>query len=225
MNKKNWKNFKYAVIATDVVIFTIADEKLKVLLIKTNKGPHKGEWVLPGGLVDVNESLDESAAKHLRNKTGLSNIYLEQLYSFGEVLRDPLGRVVSVAYFALAPNNNYNLKTTDSYDHIKWKSVDSITNLGYDHRPILRKAVGRLRSKLEYTNVVYSLLSDEFTLSEMQKIYEIILKKELDKRNFRKKILSLGIIEKTENKTIGEANRPAYLYKFKNKKPEIIEIL
>ncbi|MCK5415827.1 NUDIX hydrolase [Candidatus Parcubacteria bacterium] len=225
MKKINWKNFKHAVIATDVVIFTVIDNELKVLLIKTNKGPFKGKWVLPGGLVNIKESVDNSAAKHLKNKTGLSNIYLEQLYSFGEVNRDPLGRVVSVSYFALAPNKEYQFKTTKEYDEIAWHSINEIKKLGYDHEDIIKLAIIRLKSKLEYTNIVYSLLPTEFTFTDLQKMYETILERKIDKRNFRKKILSLDIIKKTNKKTIGGANRPAHLYKFKNRKLEVVEII
>ncbi len=225
MKKGLWKNFKHPVIATDVVIFAIKNDNLKVLLIKIKKKPFKNLWAVPGGLVSIDESVDSSAKKHLKNKTGVGNVYLEQLYTFGQVNRDPLGRVVSVAYFALIPDCNIKLKTTDAYEDIDWFSVKKIPKLAYDHRKIIKTAIERLKAKVEYTNIVYSLLSPEFTLSRMQKIYEIILGRELDKRNFRKKIMSLGIVQKIDKKTLGKANRPAYLYKFKNKKPKVIEII
>ncbi len=225
VKKDLWKNFTHAVIATDIVIFTIKDDDLKVLMIKMKKDPFKNLWAVPGGLVKVDESVDSSAKNHLRNKTGVGNVYLEQLYTFGGVDRDPLGRVVSVAYFALVPGDNLQLKTTADYEDVDWFSVEDLPGLAYDHKKVIKVAIERLRAKLEYTNIVYSLLPREFTLTEMQKIYETILKREIDKRNFRKKILSLGIIKKTENKTSGGASRPAYLYKFKSRKPEVIEII
>ncbi|MCK4553424.1 NUDIX hydrolase [Candidatus Parcubacteria bacterium] len=220
-----WKNFKHAVIAVDMVIFTIKDNELKVLMIKMKKKPFIGSWAVPGGLVKVNESVDGSAKKHLKNKTGVNDVYLEQLYTFGGIHRDPLGRVVSVAYFALIPGKGLKLHTTDEYDNVKWFSVNKLPKLAYDHKEIVKCAVSRLRSKLEYTNIVYSLLSDEFTLSDLQKTYEIILGKKLDKRNFRKKILSLNLIKKTSRKVIGEACRPAILYKFIKKSPQMVKIL
>lgn len=225
MKKDLWKNFTHAVMATDIVIFTINGNELKVLMIKMKKDPFKNLWAVPGGLVKVDESVDYSAKKHLKNKTGISNVYLEQLYTFGRVDRDPLGRVVSVAYFALVPSDNIKLKTTDEYEDVDWFSVNKLPSMAYDHKEIVRVAIARLKAKLEYTNVVYSLLPSEFTLTDMQKIYEIILERDLDKRNFRKKILTLGIIKKTDKKTEGGASRPAYLYKFKNRKPEVVEII
>lgn len=220
-----WKNFKYVVIATDIVIFTIDEGELKVLMIKMKKDPFKGMWAVPGGLVRVNESVDDSAKKHLKNKTGVDNVYLEQLYTFGEVDRDPLGRVVSVAYFALIPNNSIALKTTEEYEKVDWFSIKKLPKLAYDHHKIVKMAVERLKAKLEYSNIVYGLLPKEFTLTELQKMYELILEKELDKRNFRKKILSLNIIKNTNKRTIGEASRPAELYKFISTKPKIVEII
>lgn len=220
-----WKNFKHAVIAVDMVIFTIKDNEIKVLMIKMKKKPFIGLWAVPGGLVKVNESVDSSAKQHLKNKTGVDDVYLEQLYTFGEIDRDPLGRVVSVAYFALIPGKGLKLHTTDEYNNVKWFSVNKLPKLAYDHKEIVKCAVSRLRSKLEYTNIVYSLLPNEFTFNELQKIYEIILNKKLDKRNFRKKIISLKLIRKTSKKTIGEAHRPAELYKFISRKPQIIKIL
>lgn len=223
--KTLWKNFKYAVIATDIVIFTISEGELKVLMIKMKKDPFQGMWAVPGGLVHINESVDDSAKRHLKNKTGVDNVYLEQLYTFGGVDRDPLGRVVSVAYFALIPSNGISLKTTEEYEGVDWFSVKNLPKLAYDHYEIVKMATERLKAKLEYSNIVHGLLPKEFTLTELQKTYELILEKELDKRNFRKKLLSLGIIKNTSKKTVGEASRPAELYKFISTKPQIVEII
>jgi len=222
---KLWKNFKHAVIATDIVIFTIEDGELKVLMIKMKKEPFKKKWAVPGGLVGVNESVEDSAKKHLKNKTGVDNVYLEQLYTFGEIDRDPLGRVVSVAYFALIPSSKIDLKTSEDYEGIDWFSVKDLPELAYDHSEIVKMAVERLRAKLEYSNIVYGLLPREFTLTDLQNIYELILEKKVDKRNFRKKILSLNIIKNTNKKTSGGVSRPAELYKFISKKPQIVEII
>lgn len=220
------KTFNQAAIATDVVMFTVHNQQLKVLLIEMKKKPFIGAWAVPGGMVNPDESVDASAQRHLSNKAGLTDIYLEQLYTFGAVDRDPYGRVVSVAYFSLIPDaSRFQIKTTRDYADISWHPADHLPKMAYDHRAIIKLALERLRSKLEYTNVVYSLLPSEFTLAEMQQVYEIILGKKLDKRNFRKKIQSLDLIAKTGQKTAGEAHRPADLYRFIKKTPQIIQIL
>jgi len=223
--EKMKSKYKFVVIATDVVILTVINGQLKILLIKMKKAPFAGCWAAPGGLVKPNESVEASAKRHLQNKTGMKNVYLEQLYTFGQVNRDPFGRVVSVAYFALIPGTGLKLKTTREFKDVKWFLVDDLPKLAYDHKKMVECAINRLRAKLEYTNIVYSLLPNEFSLSELQKTYEIILGRKLDKRNFRKKILSLNLIVKTRKKTVGEAYRPAILYRFIKKSPQIIEIL
>lgn len=220
-----YKREKYAILATDVVIFTIKDGTLQVLLIKTTKKELKGSWAIPGGLIDYDESLKDAAKKHLKNKTGLTDVYLEQLETFGAPNRDPFGRVVSVAYFALIPPNRYILKTSKNYSDIKWVPFKSLPELAYDHEDILFTAVARLRSKLEYTNIVQGLLPARFTLSNLQETYEIILGKQIDKRNFRKKVLALKVVKETNGVAGGEAHRPAKLYAFTSKKPQIIQIL
>ena len=220
------KNFNYAAIATDVVMFTVHNQQLKVLLIEMKKKPFVGYWAVPGGMVNPEESVDASAQRHLSNKAGIKDIYLEQLYTFGDVDRDPFGRVVSVAYFSLIPDaDKFQIKTTRDYADISWHNVDHLPKMAYDHRNIIKMALDRLRAKLEYTNVVYSLLPTDFTLAEMQQVYEVILGKNLDKRNFRKKILSLNMVEKTGKKTEGTAHRPADMYKFTKKSPQIVQIL
>lgn len=221
--KKIEKKYKFAVIATDVAIFTIKEGELKILLLKMKKKPYENSWALPGGLIRGDEPVNKSAERHLFEKTGLKNMYLEQLYTFGDVNRDPFGRVVSVSYFALLSDSR--LKPIAKRSEVEWFSVNDLPKLAYDHKEIIATAVERLRSKLEYTNIVYSLLPNEFSLSDLQKTYEIILNKKLDKRNFRKKILSLGIIKKTDKIEIGGAHRPAALYKFIDKKVKLIEIL
>lgn len=219
------QKYKFAAIATDVVIFTVIAESLHVLLIKMKKHPYEKCWAIPGGLVKPDESVDAAARRQLALKTGVKNIYLEQLYSFGDVHRDPFGRVVSVAYFALIPNANVNLKTTDEYGEVAWFPVSDLPQLAYDHTKIISTALFRVKSKLEYTNIVYSLLPDEFTLHDLQKIYEIILDRKLDKRNFRKKFFSLKLVQATGKKQRGEANRPAELFRFVKRSLQRVEIL
>ena len=219
------KKYTFAVIATDIIIFTVENGALKTLLIKMGKKPFLDMWAFPGGLVRSDESVLESAKRHLKEKTGIKNVYLEQLYTFGRINRDPFGRVVSVAYMALIPPKGISVHTTKEYGGIQWFSVKNLPLLAYDHKEMAAYALSRLRAKLEYTNIVHNLLPKEFTLSELQEIYEIILSQKLDKRNFRKKILSLGLISKLSKKTAGSAGRPALLYQFKKKAPAIIDII
>jgi 8-oxo-dGTP diphosphatase len=181
------KKYKFAVIAADVVIFSLINDELQALLIRMKKSPYAGYWAAPGGLVKPEESVDEAAKRHLFTKTGVKDVYLEQLYTFGEVARDPFGRVVSVAYFALIPTSGLKLKTTDEYEEVKWFAVSDLPKLAYDHRKIIEMAIKRLRSQLEYSNIVYSLMPAEFTLPELQKTYEIILKKNFIKEIFARR--------------------------------------
>lgn len=217
--------YKFAVIATDVVIFTIKNNDLNVLLIQMKKKPFIDMWAMPGGLVNPGESVDDSAKRNLSLKAGVKDIFLEQLYTFGDADRDPFGRVVSVAYFALIQSTDVELKTTKDYKDVAWFSVKKLPKMAYDHKEVLALAIERLKSKLEYTNIACNLLPNEFTLTELQDIYEIILDKKLDKRNFRKKILSLKLIKTTGRKRAGGANRPAELFKFIDKKVKIVNIL
>lgn len=218
-------NYQFAVIATDVVIFTVDEGQLKVLLIKMKKHPFTNMWAAPGGLVGINESVDSAARGQLLLKSGVKDVYLEQLYTFGKINRDPFGRVVSVAYFALIPNAGLKLNTTTEYAGIAWFPVSKMPALAYDHKEIIKTAVERLISKLEYTNVVYNLLPNNFTLSELQEVYQIILNKKLDKRNFRKKILGLGLVKKTGKKQVGEGGRPAELFCFVKRTPQSVEMI
>ncbi len=219
------KTYAHAVIAADVGIFTIQGHTLRVLLIKMKKAPFTGMWAMPGGLVKGEESADAAARRHLFEKTGVRNVYLEQLAAFGEVDRDPFGRVVCVAYMALIASDGLHLSTTSEYDSVQWFDALKSPKLAYDHAKILKTAITRLRAKLQYTNIVYSLLPKKFTLPQLQEVYEIILGATLDRRNFRKKILSLGIIRKTEKKQEGRKNRPAGLYTFVHRSPQFVEIM
>ncbi|MFC1598636.1 NUDIX domain-containing protein [Patescibacteria group bacterium] len=212
-------------IAIDNCIFTVKDNELYILLIQMKKVPYNNMWALPGGLVKDSENLDKAAMRILKEETNVANIYLEQLYTFGETDRDPRGRVISVAYFALIPDTNLKLKTIPKYADVKWHKFVDLPKLAYDHNEIAKYAKQRLEWKIEYSNAVWSLLPTKFTLSQLQKVYESILGQELDKRNFRKKIFKLNIIQATGEKTIFGAHRPAMLYKFKSTKPQIVKVL
>ncbi len=219
------KKYRFTVVATDVVILTIKDEKLQALLIKMRKSPYHNCWAAPGGMVKPKEAVGDAAKRILKEKAGIKDVYLEQLYTFGKVNRDPFGRVVSVAYFALIPSDNLSLKTTKEYGDIRWFPVKKLPKLAYDHETIIHCAVKRLQNKLSYSNIVYSLLPDEFTLGEIQKTYEIILGKKLDKRNFRKKLFSLNLVRSIGKEKRGMANRPAALQAFTSKKLKMMEII
>lgn len=202
------------------MIFTIIDDRLKILLIKRGTKPFRGKWALPGGRVEINEPLEEAAKRELKEETGVKNLYLEQLYTFGDPFRDPRGRVVSVAYFALV-GKILKLKPDTDAEEASWFSPKLLPKLGFDHNKIISYALKRLRWKLEYTNIAYGLLPKYFTFSELQRVYEAILAKKIDKRNFQKKIFSLGLIVKTNEKRRGLPHRPPFLYKFKKRKPSI----
>lgn len=214
-----------AAVAVDAVILSIKDERLNVLLLQPKKGPFVGKMVLPGGLVSPKETLEESVERHMFAKAGLEGVYFEQLYTFGQVDRDPRNRVVSVAYITLVPEDFFKPKTNEAYKSIEWHTVSDLPKLGYDHKEIIATALERLKSKLTYTNIVYGLLPKEFTLSDLQNIYEIILGKKLDKRNFRKKILQTKLLKKTAKRLSGQAHRPAELYSFSKRTPQFVEIV
>ncbi len=210
-------------VAVDLVIFTIIEKKLNVLLVKIKYGPFEGKWAVPGGKVKIDETLDHAANRELRDQTGMKNVYLEQLYSFGEINRDPRSRTISVAYFALMDSGSVSLKTTEKYYDIKWAPIESMGKLAYDHTEIVSYALERLRYKIEYTNAVYSLLPEKFTLTGLQKVYEIVLGRGLDKRNFRKKMLATELIKEVGTET-SVPHRPPKLYSFKVRKPMIMEM-
>lgn len=205
-------------VAVDTVLLTVAGKALEVLLIKIDQGIYAGKWAVPGGLVQIEENLDEAAKRILFQKTNIGNIHLEQLYAFGEVKRDLRGRSVSIAYFALVPQKSaFKLKTAPYYSQICWHPVNKLPLMAFDHQEIVDFAVLRLRDRIESTNIAYSLLPNEFTFLKLQETYELILGKKIDKRNFRKRILTLGLIKETGKLLKGEPHRPAELFCFTKK--------
>lgn len=207
-------------VAVDVVIFSIIENELNVLLVERLLPP-KG-WAIPGGFVKKNESLDEAAKRELAEETGVSDVYLEQLYTFGDPKRDPRGRIISVAYFALVESEKVKIKSGSDAKNVAWYPVKNIPNLAFDHNKIINYSKQRLAWKIEYTNVVYGLLPKYFSLTQLQKVYEAIVSRELDKRNFRRKFLNTGLIKQTKIKA-GGAHRPAVLYEFVERKPQLIK--
>jgi 8-oxo-dGTP diphosphatase len=202
-------------LTVDITVFSLRAGRLSVVLIRRGKEPFAGRWALPGGFVEMDESLEAAALRELQEETGLSDAYLEQLYTYGDPGRDPRGRVVSVAYFALVPSDSITqIAGRDDAVEACWFPVDEIPDLAFDHNEIVAYALRRLRYKLEYSAVGFELLPDTFTLSELQRTYEIILGEKLDKRNFRRRILAAKIIEPTPLKRIGEG-RPAQLYRYR----------
>lgn len=211
--------FKSPTVATDIVIFTIENNELKVLLIKRNRRPFQNFWALPGGFLYNKETTLATAKKILRNKAGISNVYVEQLYSFDNVRRDPRGRIISITYFALVPYQNLKIGSGKNIQTPTLFSVKKLPSLAFDHKNIIRYAQKRLQSKLKYTNIVFSLLPSYFSFNQLQGAYEVILGRSLDKRNFRKKFEFLGLIKMAKKVLTGNRQRPARLYQFVSRKP------
>jgi 8-oxo-dGTP diphosphatase len=212
-------------VTVDIIIFSIQESDLKILLIKRKIEPFKKSWALPGGFVWFDESLKEAAERELMEETGVKDVYLEQLYSFGDVNRDPRTRVITIAYYALINPDKIKLKADTDASDVAWFSLKNFPKLAFDHDRIAKYALKRLRWKIEYTTVAYSLLPEKFTLTQLQKVYEVILDRKVDKRNFRRKILSLKILKDTKEMTGDVSHRPAKLYSFKSKELENIEII
>lgn len=205
------------VVTVGVLIFSIRNNRLEVLLAKRTYQPFADYWALPGGVFEPTESLEAAACRILEERTGVKNVYLEQLYTFGDPKRDPRERRVGVTYFALIPSENLKLYPTGKAKEANWFPIKKLPPLAFDHRKIVTYGHERLKSKISYSNVVFGLMRRNFRLSELQKAYEIILGHELDKRNFRKQMFSLDLLEKTGKKEMDGAHRPAMLYRFKHK--------
>lgn len=216
MSKQN--EYPKPAVTVDILLFSVIDNDLKILLVKRNLTPFKGSWALPGGFVHISESLDEAAKRELLEEANVENVYLEQLYTFGDPKRDPRDRVITVTYLALSDSTKWDVRSGGDAGEASLHSVKKLPTLAFDHKKILEYGVDRLKAKIGYSNIVMGLLPDEFTLTDLQKKHEVILGYNLDKRNFRKKILSTGIIEATGKMSGGTAHRPAAFYKFKSKK-------
>jgi len=209
--------YPHPAVTTDIAIFTVIDDALKVLLITRGAEPFKGEWALPGGFLDLDESLEDCARRELQEETGLEGVYLEQLYTFGAVGRDPRERILTVAYYALISLDGQRVQAGDDAADAQWFAVDALPALACDHADILAMAIDRLAAKMAYSTVGLQLMPDEFTLSRLMRVYELAGRKVLDKRNFRKWILGLGLLEETGGKWSDGAHRPALLYRVKDK--------
>ncbi len=212
--------YKYArpALTVDCVVFGLDDEDLKVLLIQRGQDPFIGKWALPGGFVAVGESAEDAARRELQEETSLKNVFLEQLYTFSDPERDPREHVVSVAYYALVNLHEHQVQASTDASKAAWFKIDGVPVLAFDHEKILKTAYERLKGKIRYQPLGFELLPRKFVLRQLQAMYEKILGRKLDKRNFRKKVLKMGIIEELDEIESDVAHRAAKLYSFDQKK-------
>ncbi|MBN1209139.1 MAG: NUDIX hydrolase [Myxococcaceae bacterium] len=210
-------------LTVDCVVFGMDEEDLKVLLIKRGLEPFLGKWALPGGFVRMEESLDDAARRELEEEAGIRPSHLEQLFTFGEPGRDPRGRVVTVAYFALVKLSDHRVHASTDAREAAWFSVWDTPKLAFDHADILGTALQRLKGKVRYQPIGFELLPPKFTLTQLQRLYEMILERPLDKRNFRKKILSMELLEELDEVEQDVSHRAARLYRFDHKKYRQLE--
>jgi 8-oxo-dGTP diphosphatase len=201
-------------LSVDCIIFGFDEGELKVLLIKRKEEPSSGMWALPGGFVEPTESLDEAAQRILTELTSIPNIYMEQVYTFGEVNRYPLGRVISISYYALVKISDYKVQATSKIEEVVWLPLSQIKELVFDHTQILQKALETLKERVRFHPVGFELLPEKFTLTQLQNLYEVILGVQLDKRNFRKKLLGMDLIIRLDESQVGVAHRAARYFKF-----------
>jgi 8-oxo-dGTP diphosphatase len=212
--------YETPLVTVDIVLFTVADNRLKVLLIQRKQAPFEHFWAIPGGFIHVGETLEEAAARRLREETNVENVYLEQLQAFGIPKRDPRARVITVAYYALVSAEILQLEARANAEDVRWFSVSDLPELAFDHAEIVDSALERIKENLETSGIAFQLLPAKFTLTELQRVYELVLGKVLDKRNFRKKILSLGILKDLGETKMDGYHRPAQLYAFRHVQSE-----
>ncbi len=206
--------YETPLVTVDIVLCTVIQNRLKVLLIQRKQPPYEHMWAIPGGFIHMGETLEQAASRRLFEETNVNHIYLEQLGSFGQPDRDPRARVITVAYYALVSAEKLNVQAHANAEDVGWFSVNELPELGFDHAEIVQKALVKLKRHLESSSVAFQLLPDKFTLTELQRVYELILGKTLDKRNFRKKILSSDILKDTGETKMEGYHRPAQLYSF-----------
>ena len=204
------------VLTTNIVVFTLRDEQLKLLLIRRRNAPFEGCWSLPGGVVGTDEDVEANAMRKLEDSTGLSGIYLEQLYTFSAPERDPRERVISVAYYALVASKRLQLRTDEDSEGVGWYSLDELPELAFDHAQMVETAHQRLAAKLDYSTIAFQFMPELFTLSDLQNVFQIILNRDLDKRNFRKRMRAMEQIRQTSQVQKTGSHRPARLYRVNN---------
>lgn len=205
--------YPHPAVTTDVAVFTLRDQQLQLLLIRRAEEPYKGQWALPGGFLEIDEDLDSCAKRELKEETGVEDLYLEQLYTFGRPDRDPRERVISVTYYALVPADKLDLSAGSDAAEASWFPLQALPPLAFDHEEIILLARERLAAKTHYSTIAFQLMPETFTLSELQAVYEILRNEKLDKRNFRKWVLSLRQLEETGGKRRNGNHRPAKIYR------------
>lgn len=210
--------FPRPALTVDCVVFAVDESELKVMLIERGLPPFERRWALPGGFVHLDESLEEAARRELEEETGLQKVFLEQLYTFGNVDRDPRERVVSVAYYALVKLSEHAVQARTDARDAAWFGVADLPSLAFDHAAIVRIGLERLRNKVRYEPIGFELLPKKFTLSQLQRLYEIVLERPLDKRNFRKRVLAMDLLIETDEIERDVAHRAARLYRFDERK-------
>jgi 8-oxo-dGTP diphosphatase len=206
--------FPRAAITVDCVVFGFDEGDLKLLLIQRDIVPFMGKWALPGGFVRLDESLEEAALRELQEEAGVGRVYLEQLFTFGDLKRDPRERVVTVAYYALVKLSDHRVKGATDARNAAWFSVSDLPRVAFDHDKIIEAALDRLKGKVRYEPIGFELLPPKFTLTHLQHLYETILETTLDKRNFRKKILGMDLLIETDEIEQDVAHRAARLFRF-----------
>ena len=210
-------------LTTNIVVFTLRDEQLKLLLVRRANPPYQDYWALPGGVVGEDEDIEANAMRKLAEGTGVSGVYLEQLCTFGDPGRDPRERVISVAYYALVPSERLRLRTDERGEGVGWFAMDELPELAFDHGDMVEVAHQRLAAKLDYSTIAFQFMPQRFTLSDLQNVYQMILNCELDKRNFRKRMLAMDQIRETDEVRRNGSHRPARLYRAHN--PNEVQII
>jgi len=206
-------------LTVDCIVFGLdAQQELKVMLIQRDIPPFEGQWAIPGGFVRMDETLEQAALRELQEETGIHDLFLEQLYTFGDINRDPRDRTITVAYYALINLVEQEILAATDAREANWFAISAIPKLAFDHDQILQTAIARLRGKIRYEPIGFELLPKKFTLTQLQKLYEIVLARQLDKRNFRKKILSMDLLIDTNELETGVSHRAAKLYRFDENK-------
>jgi len=216
-------SYPHPAVTTDVVLFGLIDECLKVLLVRRARPPFANHWALPGGFLDIDEDLEDCALRELEEETGVSGVYLEQLYTFGKPGRDPRERVISVAYYALVPATDIEIRAASDARAVRWFAYRDLPELAFDHVDIIHKAQQRVASKLDYSTIALKFMPEKFTLGELQSVYECILDERLDKRNFRKRLRTYACLTDTGEVRRNGGHRPARLYRAKS--PDTVQIV
>ncbi|MEO1030745.1 MAG: NUDIX domain-containing protein [Bacteroidota bacterium] len=205
-------------LSVDAVVFGYEAGDISVLLIKRKYDPYKGQWAIPGGFVLNDESLEEAVERELHEETGVKINYLEQLYTFGKTERDPRGRVVSVAYFGLIRPNAFKIHASTDAEQAQWFNIKALPELAFDHKDILDMAIQRLQGKITYEPIGFELLDKKFPFSDLEKLYTTLLDRPIDRRNFRKKIVGLNVLDELDEKVSKGSGRPANLFQFNQKR-------